>query len=159
MTKYWMRVGFFLAWVIVLQLSGYLMGILTEANLEPWYRLLDKSSLTPPGVVFAIVWPILYCLLSVAGYCIFLKETGASKLIKALYVIQLVFNLSWTPLFFGLHWIGMAFSVLIFTVLFTFYLMVRLYQAEQKKLMFLLMPYWLWICFASYLNMVTFLMN
>jgi tryptophan-rich sensory protein len=159
MTKYWMRVGLFLVWVVMLQLSGYLMGILTEANLEPWYRLLHKSSLTPPGVVFAIVWPILYVLLAIVGWCVFLKETGVSKSIQMLYVMQLFFNLTWTPLFFGLHWIGMAVSVLILTVLLTFCLMVRLYQAEQKRLMFLLMPYWFWISFASYLNIVTFLIN
>ncbi len=61
---------YLLLWIIVLQLSGYLMGMLTEANLDPWYRMLNKSSLTPPDIVFGIVWPILYILLAVVGWCL-----------------------------------------------------------------------------------------
>lgn len=142
-----------LSWVITLQLMGYFMGQLTQDNITPWYDQLLKSSLTPPPITFAIVWPILYTVLAIIGSTIFSKHKTYSKKIKYLYSVQLILNWAWTPIFFHLHWVGTALFVLSSILFLTSALTIDIY-AKNKKMFFLLTPYLIWIAFATYLNAV-----
>ena len=146
----------FLCWIVILQLVGYFMGQITQANLSAWYHPLIKSSLTPPPITFAIVWPALYVLLAVLGAMIFSKENLYPPKIKILYLTQLILNWSWTPIFFYLHWIGTALFFLISMVVITTTLIIKGYS-ENKKILLLLMPYLVWIIFATYLNAIIWL--
>ncbi len=145
-------------WLIVLETLGYLMGILTEHNLSPWYDSLIKSSLTPPGIVFAIVWPILYILLATVGYRLFLARSHTPKRTKQLFLVQLLLNYLWTPAFFGMHWTGIALLLLIAMVVVSAVLIVK-FLSKQKGLVLTFLPYFLWICFATYLNAFTWIHN
>ncbi|MDF1646725.1 MAG: tryptophan-rich sensory protein [Legionellaceae bacterium] len=138
-------------WILTLQAMGYLLGTLTQANIHPWYAYLNKSSLTPPDITFAIIWPILYILLAIVGVELFSKKNNSLTQQRWLYAFQLVLNWLWTPLFFYLHWVNMAFGILVLMVLLTVALMYQLYR-KHKNLTLILTPYLLWITFAAYLN-------
>ena len=143
-----------LLWILVLQLMGYGMGMVTEPNLDPWYLSLYKSAFTPPGYVFGIVWSILYVMLALVGWQLYLggKPEKITRL-KFAFVVQLVLNWLWTPLFFHLHLSGAALICLMAIVLFTTGFLISAWQ-QFRLLFWLMLPYWLWVCFASYLNFV-----
>jgi len=146
-------------WILVLQFIGYGMGMITETNLDPWYLSLSKSSLTPPGFVFGIVWGILYVILGIIGWQLYQdkKSVNVSQL-RFAFLAQLVLNWLWTPLFFHLHWIGAALICLLAIVLFTLRFLTTAWH-QSRILFYLMLPYWIWVCFASYLNFIIWLGN
>jgi len=144
--------GFYLfLWIVIFQGVGFFMGKITQINLNPWYSSLSKSVLTPTDVTFAIIWPILYVFLAILGFKIFIKENLFSRKIKLIYGVQLLLNWLWTPIFFGLHWVGMALCILSVMLILTGMLTVELHH-RKKKLTLLIAPYFIWIIFATYLN-------
>lgn len=132
------------------------MGIITRANIHPWYENLAKSLLTPPDISFAIVWPILYLLLAIVGLNLFIKKKNCSLKQRVIYSVQLVLNWLWTPVFFSFHWVDIAYLILVSMVILTTILICDLYN-NQRKLAYLLIPYLIWILFATYLNGVIWL--
>lgn len=139
-------------WILAIQLIGFAMGMITNTQLDPWYGSLQRSSLTPPGYVFGIAWTILYFMLSVAGWYLFhFDKPTATKTIKRIFIAQLVLNFLWTPLFFYCHWIGAALLCLLTITGLTFALLCLTWR-RSKPVFGLLLPYWVWLSFASYLN-------
>jgi len=143
-------------WVLGLQVVGILMGIITSHDIEPWYRSLTQSSLTPPDYVFSIVWPSLYLLIAIAGWLLFSKQHY--KKIKAAFILQLLLNWLWTPLFFTLHLTGISLVVLALIAIVTLFVIVKSIH-NNKIASLLLSPYFVWLCFAWYLNLYIFLNN
>lgn len=153
MKKTVLLISYFLIWVIVLQLVSFIIGQASATDINTWYPNLVKSSLTPPDIAFPIVWPILYFLLAIVGAILFQTKRHFSPKIKAIYLIQLILNWMWSPIFFNLHEIGLALILLIAMVILTATLTTRLWR-QHMKLSILLVPYLLWISFATYLNAV-----
>ena len=117
---------------------------------KEWYRTLNRSSLTPPNWTFGVVWPILYGMIIVSGFTYFTSER-VTTLGIILYLTQWILNLSWSPLFFGQKQLCISLGViigLVSTVLLTMYE----FQKSSAISAYLLVPYLLWISFASYLN-------
>ena len=115
-----------------------------------WYQGIEKSSLTPASYVFKIVWPILYLLMGVVSYY-------KSSKIYYLYIFQLLFNGSWSWLFF-------YFNLPLIALIDIYILIVINCLIQQKlitnKVLFLIyLPYLLWILYASYLNLIIVLLN
>jgi len=149
----------FLLWITILQLMGYLMGLITQANIDPWYDMLNKSSLTPPGVIFGIVWTILYFLLAVVGSALSSSSIRhESKQILFLFIIQILMNWAWTPLFFHFHWIGLSclWLALLLCLNVKIYLMLN---TNLKWLKLIMATYVIWLTFATYLNAVAWFAN
>ncbi|RUR19208.1 tryptophan-rich sensory protein [Legionella sp. km535] len=146
-------------WFLLFESIGFLLGMLTQANIYPWYESLNKSSLTPPGFVFSVVWSLLYALLSLVAVILFHrdKESSNNKLMM-LFVLQMLMNWAWTPLFFGLHWIMLS---AIWLVGLTALNGILIIQARNKAPMvaWLLIPYLIWLMFACYLNGVIAWLN
>jgi len=97
-----------LYWILVFEIISYGIGIITKDNIE-WYRMLNKPGITPPEIVFPIIWTILYAILGLAGY--FLYNEMYRKEIKPiliLFLFQMIINWSWTPIFFGTHYYSVA---------------------------------------------------
>ena len=121
---------------------------------QRYYDSLNKSKLTPPGYVFSTVWPILYILL--LYYLISIMTHKKCRNVRVCYplipfLIQLVLNFSWSPIFFRYRKIKIAWIInlaMIFFTLLTMYLNTQI----DPKLNILLLPYILWISFAAYLN-------
>ena len=121
-------------------------------NRRNFYLKLKKSPLTPPSYTFGIVWPILYTLLIV--YFIMLTTNKKCKglcLPAIIFLVQMVFNLSWSPVFFRLQKVRWALLINIIMIVLTvinMYLNLKI----NSGLNYLLLPYLLWIIFAAYLN-------
>ena len=156
MRNHWMNR---LMWIISFEIIGGFLGYLTQSNIHSWYEGLHKSTLTPPPIVFSIVWPILYALLAIVGARLW-QERKNPALRPAIYcyTLQLFMNWTWTTIFFQLHWIGIGFVwivLLAYVTLATIYLI----KDNMQRTWMLLVPYVLWLMFASYLNGVIWLGN
>lgn len=146
-------------WIIVFEIIGFSLGLVTQANLLSWYAGLNKSGLTPPGWVFSMVWSFLYVLLAVAGWELWRKREHIElRPVLYLFIAQLVMNWAWTPLFFQFHWIGFS---LIWISILTALTFLTLYSAKNKhrKISILLIPYFIWLLFATYLNYAILVLN
>jgi tryptophan-rich sensory protein len=122
-----------------------------------WYQGLNKSSLTPPGVAFSIVWPVLYIFLAVVGWHLWQRrDRQEMRLARYCFFGQLFMNWAWTPIFFHLHMIGFGFFWLLVLSGLTF---ATINFLKNKFMLLLLIPYLLWLFFASYLNGVIWLFN
>ena len=138
--------------VLCFAVSG--LGALgSKPSVSGWYNELIKPALTPPSIAFGIVWPILYTLMGIAAGMIWMKglsETPA-KIAFVLFLVQLVLNAIWTPLFFGRQAVGLALIDII--VLWLVIVLTVISFAKQSTLASaLLWPYLLWVSFAVYLN-------
>lgn len=141
-----------LIWIVVLIGIGGVIGSLTKAEIGTWYSILNRSSLTPPNYVFPIAWTILYGIIGACGWFIWREESlPRLSVVKSLYVAQITLNWSWTPLFFHYHLTGFALFVLgLMDILVG--MIIWLAYPKMRTVSLLMIPYLLWILFASYLN-------
>ncbi|WP_370637126.1 TspO/MBR family protein [Legionella sp. 16cNR16C] len=148
-----------LIWILIFQLIGFSLGLLTQSNLHPWYENLDKSALTPPGFIFSIVWTILYGILAFIAWTLWNKEKHIyPNSFRCLFAFQMIINWLWTPFFFQFHYlIFSAFLLMILTIL-NLILMVKI-RTRNRLVFSLLVPYITWLVFAFYLNAVIALHN
>ncbi|MBA4696131.1 MAG: tryptophan-rich sensory protein [Legionella sp.] len=144
--------------ILLFETIGFLLGQLTRANLYPWYSNLNKSSLTPPGVVFAIVWTFLYALLAVILWLLSNRQHIHSKKMIVLFALQMLMNWTWSIFFFFFHWVHFSAIWLVMLFFVNVFFMFHLYKS-QKIIAFLLIPYLLWLMFAAYLNTFIAIMN
>ena len=116
---------------------------------DEWYKNQKKSSLTPPGYVFGIAWSILYVILAI--YFVLALNVPGSQKALTYFVIQMLFNISWTYVFFNRKLQVTAFVMILVMILFSVLSMVEMFKLN-KMIALLLIPYIAWLCFASYLN-------
>ena len=144
------RYLYLLLWILGLECLGWISGSLTKDSVVTWYLTLNRSMLTPPSVVFPIVWGILYAFIGVIGWLIWQSNLSLTR-VKAVFIIQLILNFLWTPVFFYWHWLWISvwvISVLYLTVLYlTVVLLTRIRLAGL-----LCVPYLIWLSLAVYLN-------
>ena len=147
--------SFFLILSITFLASG-IGGFITASFKEPWYSEILLPSFNPPSWVFAPVWTILYILMSVAIWKVWINFFD--RKILNIYFIHLIFNASWSIVFFGLHQIGLALLNLIIILIFIVILM-KIYFKRNKLSLYLTIPYFLWSSYALFLNFSIFLLN
>ncbi len=150
------------AYVLGIALSeavGLLAALLTREGMELYAAVVQKPPLTPPAVVFPIVWTILYALMGIGAARVYLApDSAARKRGLALFLAQLAFNFVWSLLFFGLEAYGVAFVWLL--VLWALILWMTLSFREVDPLAAKLqIPYLVWVLFAGYLNLGVWLLN
>lgn len=139
-------------WVLALIAIGSIIGSLTKPEISEWYMGLNRSPLTPPDYVFPLVWTILYGGIGAAGWVIWgTLSVPKLRIIKTLYIIQLILNWSWTPLFFHYHLMGLGLLVLGGMGI-SVGMLMRLTYSKLRTVWLLMLPYLWWILFASYLN-------
>ena len=133
-------------------LVGGLAAFLTRDNMDIFTQL-DKPPLSPPGILFPIVWTILYTLMGIASYLVVSSDADKEEIQNALFVygLQLAVNFFWSIFFFNLGWYLFAFFWLLLLWGFILYTIVVFYQIS-KPAAYLLIPYLLWVTFAGYLN-------
>jgi len=134
-------------------------SIATAGNVDGWYASAEKAPWNPPNWLFGPAWTLLYTLMSVAAWLTW-RRSGSLKL----YVIQLVLNAIWTPVFFGLYpvigapalWIALVIIVALdVAVLLT----MLSFWRTSKLAAWLLVPYWAWVLFATTLNAALAILN
>jgi len=133
-------------------------SIATAGNVDGWYADAAKASWNPPNGIFGPVWTILYTSISVAAWLVWRERHRVNvRPALTLYVVQLVLNALWTPVFFGLYpfigtpalWIALGIIVALdVAVLLT---MVRFWRVSRVAA-WILVPYWAWVLFATTLN-------
>lgn len=139
-------------WIVALIAIGGVIGSLTKPEISGWYSALNRSSWTPPNNAFPIAWTILYGIIGACGWVIWrTKSRPNTRIIKTLYLSQLILNWSWTPCFFHYHLIGVSLVLLVAMDILTCAL-IGLAFRKMKVVSLLMMPYLSWILFATYLN-------
>lgn len=147
----------YLRWALVtvpaIVLLGILSGRLSQSGYgNPWFDALVKPAIMPPGWAFGVAWTILYVLMGLAFAMILnarrAKGRGAAI---ALFLVQLVMNLAWSPLFFAAHQVTAALGLIVALGLLNL-VVVALFWRIRPVAGLLLVPYILWLGFASTLN-------
>ncbi|MBR3561384.1 MAG: tryptophan-rich sensory protein [Oscillospiraceae bacterium] len=146
-------------WVVFTEAVGALAGLLTREGTKLYADSIIKPPLSPPALVFPVVWTILYALMGVSAARVALTGAGAdrSKGLR-LYLIQLAFNFFWSIIFFNLQEFGFAFLWLV--VLWALILMTAFtFRRVDRTAALLQIPYLVWVLFAGYLNFGVWLLN
>ena len=136
--------------------ASFIGGITTLKFKEPWYSTLVKPSFNPPDWVFGPVWTILYILMAIAIWNVWIKSKNIN--LVYLYFIHLFFNTTWSVVFFGFNQIELALINLIVLILFIV-ILFRKYKVISKLSAYLMIPYFLWCCFAFLLNLNLIMLN
>jgi benzodiazapine receptor len=145
--------------IFVCFLPGIIGGFFTANNLSPWYGLLVKPSFNPPSWIFSPVWTTLYTLMGISLFLILKAENSRDKTQGVVFFcVQLVLNGLWSIVFFGLHQILLAFILIIFLLLFIILSILKFYSVS-KPAAYILIPYLLWVSFASVLNLSLYQLN
>ena len=116
-----------------------------------WYKSLTKPPFAPPNWIFAPMWGFLYLTILISLLLYMTKPASNKKAGYIYFVIQLALNLAWSPIFFGLREMFWAFVVIILMDIFVF-LTIKKFYYVSKPAGLLLVPYFVWILFATYLN-------
>ena len=147
-----------LKFIAVPLIVGLISMLIQRDSLLNWYPTLEKSSLTPPGYVFSVVWTLLFVLMGLSAAIVWGKRTYTSWVLKLLYSLQLFFNMLWTFCFFCLRMPLLAFLVLI-----ALFILVSAYVAgcyiNHRVAAYLNLPYLMWLLFAAYLNAYVMIYN
>ena len=149
-----------LLFVIVCLSAGILGSFSTASNIPTWYAAINKPSFNPPNYLFGPVWTFLYISMGVAAFLVWKKgfEKKEVKFALGLFAIQLALNAAWSPLFFGLHWLLISFIEIVVMWGFILWTLLRFYRISVPAGL-LLVPYILWVSFASVLNFSIWWLN
>ena len=150
----WKRV---ISWVIPLAVGG--LGLLLSGGIDN-YEVVNRPPLSPLAWLFPLVWTVLYVLMGEAAFRIYAADADRIQKKKALtaYGVQLALNLLWPIVFFGGRQYLAAFVVII-ALWVAIFITVRRFTQIDEKAGDLLIPYFLWVTFAAYLNLGVFLLN
>lgn len=138
-------------WVLVCFVVGLTASYFQREALALWYPILEKSSLTPPNIVFPIVWSILYLLMGISVGLVIGSGHPHRRAVMWIFIVQLVLNFMWSILFFYMCnplW-GLIDIVLLDVVVLLY--MARSYSVHRAA-SYLFVPYVLWLVIATYLN-------
>lgn len=138
-------------------LLTFLIGALPSIfiNMKDTYSFLNKPILSPPSIVFPIVWSVLYLLLSISLYKI--SFCNDKKLI-VIYFIQLILNSLWTVFFFGLNLRVLALIDLILLIVAVLVMLIKFKKCNAFSF-YINIPYFIWLLFAFYLNLAIIIIN
>ncbi|NVN17429.1 tryptophan-rich sensory protein [Muricauda sp. HICW] len=139
--------------VLVCLAIGFLASIATQSSVNDWYVTLNKPSFTPPNYLFAPVWTALYIMMGVAAGLVWSKGYHHIWVKTALYhfVFQLLLNALWSIVFFGLK-NPLGGMIVILALLTMIILTIKWFKVISKTAAILMIPYVLWVAFASALN-------
>ena len=124
-----------------------------------WFSTLNKPCLSPPDWVFTPVWTFLYVTIAIS-FILFLKTGNLKEKLFPItvFVTQLILNFIWGPVFFGMENIALA-LIIVIALLLSIGLTIFLFFRYSKVASLILIPYFLWVSFATYLNVGYFILN
>lgn len=145
--------------VIALAVGG-LSALLTSGNMD-LYSEITKPPLSPPPIIFPIVWTVLYTLMGISASLILReKDTKTAEVRSALsvYGINLILNFFWSIIFFNFRAFLLSFIWLI-ALWVAILIMIIKFRKIRQLAGILQIPYLIWVTFAGYLNLAIFLLN
>lgn len=139
-------------------LAGAIGSLATIQAIPTWYAALTKPPFLPSNEIFGPVWTVLYLLMGVALFLVVRTPAGNKRSAYMWFGAQLVLNTLWSLSFFGLQlpWLGIA---VIVALLAAIIMTIRSFYPISRLAGYLLVPYLLWTCFATYLNLGVALLN
>ena len=143
---------------LLITFSASFMGSLVSINLkEPWYSRLIKSNYNPPDWIFAPIWLTLYLMMTIAIWLFWHSKKRDMNTIY-IYFIHIVFNTTWSIVFFGLHQIFLALVALI-VLIFLIIILIQRFKRVNLLSYYLMIPYLLWTVYALFLNFNLLVLN
>ena len=147
----------FILFLAITFLASLIGGLATITFKEPWYSLLNKPIFNPPDWVFGPIWTSLYIIMTVSIWLYWHTKNRNINTIY-IYIIHLIFNTTWSVVFFVFHNMVLAFLVLIILILLIINLILRLKRVKILSA-YLMIPYLLWCIFALILNTSLIILN
>jgi tryptophan-rich sensory protein len=145
--------------IAICEAVGSIGSIFTIPAIGLWYAGLAKAPLNPPNWIFGPVWTTLFALMGVAAYLVWSRRRDKSvKPALLIFILQLLFNVFWSILFFGGHAPLAAAIEIIFLWIAILWTIIAFWKINRTAA-WLLLPYLLWVTFAAYLNYSVFLLN
>ncbi|MFH0906284.1 MAG: TspO/MBR family protein [archaeon] len=141
-------------------LAGVIGSMFTSSSVKTWYPSLIKPAIAPPNFLFPIVWTGLYILIGISLFLIWNTElrTPLKRISIVVFFLQLIVNILWSALFFAQKNIFYAFiAIIVLDILII--LNIILFSRISKHASYLLIPYLLWVLFASVLNYYFLILN
>ena len=147
----------FILFFIITYSASFIGGMATISFKEPWYSELIKSNYNPPDWIFAPVWTTLYLMMTLAIWFFWHSKNRDMNTIY-IYFIHIVFNTTWSIVFFGLHQILFALIVLLALIFLIIILIIRFKRVNLVSY-YLMIPYLLWTLYALFLNFNLLILN
>lgn len=144
-------------WIAGFEVIAALIGMAQKSDIYNWYQNLNAPPLTPPNVLFPIVWTTLYAMLGVVGWR--LSRDAAMRKIFGVFCVYMLMNWAWSFIFFIAHWMLAGFIWIMLMNVLTVTLIGALHRRGDKISAILLVPLLLWTSFAAYLNGGYWLLN
>ncbi len=146
--------------ILITEAAGGIGSIFTYEAIPTWYASLSKTAITPPNWLFAPMWTTLYFLMGISLYLVWRrgKETPGFHLALSIFGIQLVLNVLWSVLFFGLHSLIFGAIEIVFMWFFIVGNIIEFYHIDRRA-SYLLFPYISWVTVATILNMTILFAN
>lgn len=136
-------------------IGGAIVGLITSGYMD--YQDMVKPPLSPPGIIFPIVWTILYILMGIS-YFLATKNNENNKELDQIYLLQLLVNFMWPIIFFVLEMYFTAFLWIILLLILVIVMIKELLKVNKVS-GYLQIPYLIWLLFATYLNLGITLLN
>lgn len=145
--------------ILIAELTGIVSSLLA-GPVKSIYSTYAKPPLSPPGWIFGVVWPLLYAMMGIAAYLIYNSNAKKADITKALklYGFQLFLNFTWSIVFFRFDMFWAALIILLVLDVIVIYT-IAVFNRIDKRAALLMLPYLLWILFATYLNAGIALLN
>jgi tryptophan-rich sensory protein len=154
--KKWQSVAL---WICISEAVGISGAIFTSAAIPSWYALLNKPSFSPPNWLFGPVWTILYVMMGTAmGLFVSTKTKFRKQRASGFFVIQLLLNFLWSVVFFGLRQPLWALGEIVMLWI-AIVLCIQSFWKVNRIAGYLMLPYLLWVSFASILNFAIVVLN
>ncbi len=154
--KAWKTYAF---WILLSELTGALSGWLTRNETKAYQKSITQPPLSPPGIVFPIVWSMLFALMGIGAARVYLTApSGRRTRAVAVFFLQLIFNFFWSIIFFNAQAFGFALIWLVLLWLLILW-MICTFCKVDKTAALLQIPYLLWVTFAAYLNAGVWVLN
>ena len=153
------RISGYLLWIAVCLLVGAVSGLLSRQGMQIYQDTVIKPPLTPPAIVFPIVWTVLYTLMGISAARIWYSEQGPmrSKGLN-LFIAQLVVNFFWSIIFFNLQAFELAFLWLLLLWGLVLWMILTFRKVDPVAAL-LQIPYLIWLTAAAYLSAGVWLLN
>ena len=146
--------------IIICELAGLAGSVFRTPSLNAWYSTLTMPNFSPPSWIFGPVWTALFALMGIALFFVWRSNADKKSKKTAIQVFsaQLLMNIMWSILFFGLQSPRSALIEILSLWLIIVATMIAFFKIS-KKTVYLLIPYILWVSFAAYLNYSIWILN
>ena len=145
----------FIKSILIPVVLGGIVGLIISSFMD--YDIINKPLLSPPAIVFPIIWTILYVLMGIS-YGILKTNDLDDEKVNSVYFTQLLTNITWPIVFFAFKWIFIAIIWIIVLLILIIYMSAIFYK-KNKLAGLLQIPYIIWTIFATYLTIGVYVLN